>query len=365
MPWPTKGASGGGLLGQVAGQLSGPVHAHLIAHSERPYNDRKEGVTPGIIHTRTGQFMTRKVILDVDPGVDDAVALALALWDPRLEVLAVTATGGNVSPEQATRNVQTVIEQLDPPRWPRIGAANPDQTLRRDGRSVHGENGLGGAQFRLAELHHRHRSDKVLSDTLRSVPSGEVTILALGPLSNIATMLRAEPDLAGIIGHLVIMGGAVTVPGNVTAAAEHNIYADAHAARTVFASPVTKTLVPLDVTSQVVMTYDLLDRLPPKSTRTGAFLRSILPGSFRLHHQLGLEGIYLHDVVALLAALHPGLFRTEGMHGDVETEGTLTYGMTVFDRRIQAKAQPNMDVAIDADCAGVIDCILRGIDQTG
>src|SRR5690348_10551268 len=104
--------------------------------------------------------MARKVILDVDPGIDDAVALCLALFDPRLDVIAVTATAGNVSAEQATRNVQTIVDHLDPPRFPRIGAATePAEGLPADARHVHGPDGLGGANFPFAELHQRHPSE--------------------------------------------------------------------------------------------------------------------------------------------------------------------------------------------------------------
>src|SRR5436309_1816157 len=114
--------------------------------------------------------MARKVILDVDPGIDDAVALTLALFDPRLEVVAVTATGGNVSPQQATLNVQTIIEQLDPPRWPRMGAASADQMLPSDGRRLHGGDGLGNAHFETAELHNMHPAEKVIYDEVRAAP---------------------------------------------------------------------------------------------------------------------------------------------------------------------------------------------------
>jgi purine nucleosidase len=309
--------------------------------------------------------MTRKILLDVDPGIDDAMALALAVGDARLDVIAATATGGNVSPLQATRNLQAVIEQIDPSRWPRIGAALEDQMLLADAREIHGANGLGGADFRVAELHHQHRSDKILSDCIRSAP-GEITLLMLGPLTNLAAVLKREPDIAGMIGHLVIRGGAVAAPGNATAVAEFNVYCDPEAAQTVFRSPITKTLIPLDVTQQVLFTYDLLDKLPSAQTRTGALLRKILPGVFRSYHQrLGLEGVYLDDVVGLVAALHPELFSTEPLSGDVETEGALTTGFTVFDRRRIPNDQPNMDVATDVDVAAVVDCVLRGLGEAG
>ncbi len=205
--------------------------------------------------------MTRKIILDVDPGIDDAVAVCMALGDPSLEVVAVTATGGTVSPEQSTTNVQAIVEQLDPSRWPRLGTASRDQMLRADGRHLFGANGLCGAHFAVAKRHHQHSSVKVICDEVRSAP-GDVTIVATGPLTNIASALQQQPDLANMIRHLIMIGGTFGGPGNVTAAAEFNIYCDAEAARSVFHSSVTKTLIPIDISSRVVLNFDLLEKIP-------------------------------------------------------------------------------------------------------
>src|SRR5215208_6397650 len=151
---------------------------------------------------RPSIWMARKIILNVDPGIDDAVALCMALGDPSLEVVAITATGGTVSPEQSTSNVQAIVEQLDPSRWPRLGTAASDQMLRADGRHLFGADGMCGAHFAVAKRHHQ------------------------------------QPDLAHLIHHLIMIGGTLGGPGNVTAAAEFNIYCDAEAARNVFHSPV-------------------------------------------------------------------------------------------------------------------------------
>jgi purine nucleosidase len=305
--------------------------------------------------------MARKIILDVDPGIDDAVALCLALNDPSLDVVAVTATGGVVSPDQATINVQAIVEQLDPPHWPRLGTASPEQLLRTDGPHLYGTNGLCGAHFAVARRHHQHSSVKVICDEVRTAP-GEVTIVSTGPLSNIAAALQQQPDLASLVGHLIIMGGTIAAPGNVTAAAEFNMYSDAPAARAVFHSQITKTLIPMDVTSRVTMNLDLLEKLPDGASACGGLLRKLLPGAFRAYRQhLGMEGIHLHDSVAIVAAIRPQLFTIERMHGDVETDGTLTYGATVFDRRRRPDNQANMDVAIDVDAAAVSECIVRGL----
>jgi purine nucleosidase len=307
--------------------------------------------------------MARKVILDVDPGVDDAVAVCLALAAPELEVVAVTATGGAVSPEQATTNVQAIVEQLDPPHWPRLGAAANDQILRADARHFLGASGLCGAHFAVAKRHHQHSSVKVICDEVRAAP-GDVTIVATGPLSNIASAISQQPDLPPLIGHLIILGGTLAGPGNVTPAAEFNIYCDAEAARAVFRSPVTKTLIPIDLTSRVTFGFELLEKLPDDGGATGGFLRQLLPGAFRAYHQhLGMEGIQLHDAVAVVAAMRPDLFTTERLHGDVETDGTLTYGATIFDRRHRPDSQPNMDVAVEMNTEAVVEYVLRGLTR--
>jgi purine nucleosidase len=307
--------------------------------------------------------MARKIILDVDAGIDDAVAMCIALGDPSLDVLAVTATGGTVSPDQATLNVQAIVEHLDPPRWPRLGMASTEQMLRADGRHIFGANGLCGAHFAVARRHHQHSSVKVICDEVRSAP-GEVTIVCTGPLTNIAAALQQQPDLDSLVSHLILMGGTLAGPGNVTAAAEFNIYCDAEAAQTVFRSPITKTLIPIDLSSRITLNLDLLEKLPNEDTRPGSLLRKLLPGAFRAYRQqLGMEGIHLHDAVAIVAAVKPSLFTMQRMHGDVETDGTLTYGATVFDRRRLPESQPNMDVAVDMDAAAVTGCILESLTR--
>jgi inosine-uridine nucleoside N-ribohydrolase len=305
--------------------------------------------------------MARKVILDVDPGIDDAVAMCMALFDPRLEVIAVTATAGHVSAEQATRNVQAIIEQLDPPRWPRIGVARePDNGRGVDSSPLYGGDGLGNSYFEVAELHNRHPSDKVICDEVRAAPD-EVSIVALGPLTNIARAFARDPEVVSMVGQIHCMGGSLEC-GNVTPAAEFNVYCDPESARAVLTSPTTKTLIPLDVTRQVVMTYDQLDELPDEHSAIGRLLRKVMPYAFRAYRMnMGLEGIYLHDTVALVAALHPELFHMETMAGDVELSGELTTGATVFDRRPAPEWRANMDVAIEIDAAGVVDAILRGL----
>jgi inosine-uridine nucleoside N-ribohydrolase len=306
--------------------------------------------------------MARKVILDVDPGIDDAVALCLALFNPRLEVVAVTAVGGNVGAEQATKNVQALLDQLDPPRLPRVGmAVEPDDGLPADARHLFGPDGLGGANFQCADLAHRHTSERVIIDAVRAAP-GEVSIVALGPLTNVARAFLRDPELPSLVHELVMMGGTIGGPGNVTPAAEFNIFCDPASARAVFRSLVTKTLVPLDVTSQVVMNLDFLEDLPLEVTRVGRLTRKIVPYLFRSYRQhLAEEGIHLHDAIALLCTTSRELFDMKLLAGDVEVGGELTRGATVFDRRRLPQSRPNMEVAMSVDVAAARDSIIRGL----
>ena len=158
--------------------------------------------------------MVRRIILDVDPGIDDAVALCWALLNPELEVVAVTACAGNCAAAQATRNVQAVIEAIDPPRWPRLGAAaDPDTGLPTEGRGLYGPDGMGGVTLPLAERQHILPSDKVICDHVRAAPDA-ITIVCLGPLTNLARAFQRDPELPSLVGRVVMMGGRF--PGRAT-----------------------------------------------------------------------------------------------------------------------------------------------------
>jgi purine nucleosidase len=303
----------------------------------------------------------RKVILDVDPGIDDAVALTMALFDPRLEVVAVTAAGGNVMPEQATGNLQAIVAYLDPPRLPRIGLAPTDTAFPEKPFNMHGVDGLGGIDLPRAQLHGGHVSEKVMWETIRANPR-EVTIIALGPLTNLSRLLRRDPSIAEIIDRVIISGGTAHGAGNVTPVADLNFYCDPLAARHVIREPLTKSLVPLETSSQMMLEFDFLDQLPDEASRAGLLLRRMLPHTFRAHRQLlGSEGVCLHDVVTLVAATNPELFERAAIVADVETAGDLTAGMLVIDRRQVRQQRPNADLFVNCDVPAVKDCILRSL----
>lgn len=309
--------------------------------------------------------MARKVIIDVDPGIDGAVALVMALFDPRLEVLAVTATGGRVRPEQATQNIQTLIEQLDPPRLPRIGAAAPDQLVEIDPRQINGQDGLGNSGLTGVGLVKVLPADKILIEEVRGAPD-EVTLLTLGPFSNLAQAMQRDSAWTGLVGRLVSLGGSLTAEGDITPAAEFNVYADPNAAKMVLCSRMTKTLVPLDVSRQLTFSFDLFEQLPKEISRAGKVLRKILPHAFRAQRQLlGREEIQLNSVVPIVMLTNPELFETHAQAIDIECEGTLTTGMTVFDRRPVPEWRNNIEVAQSMDTTSVRDCVLRALQHAG
>jgi inosine-uridine nucleoside N-ribohydrolase len=181
-------------------------------------------------------------------------------------------------------------------------------------------------------------------------------------LSNIAAAFQLEPELALQVGHLIIVGGTLEGLGDVTAAAEFNMYCDAEAAQRVFRSPATTTLLPREVTSRAAMTFDLLNYLPDEDSAPGRLLRTLLPAAFGAYRQrLGLEGIFAPEAVAVAAAIHSDLITTEPLPVDVEIEGTLTYGATIVDRRPRTLDRPNMDVAVDIDAPAIVDFMQRSL----
>lgn len=313
--------------------------------------------------------MPQKLIIDADPGIGDALAIAIALLDPELDVIALTAVGGCVSSVQAGRNLQSVVEALDPAKWPRIGVADSGQRMQEaevscadspawqhGQRSLNGPEGLGDWKPSIADLHHPKDAAKLMTELARQHPQ-EVMLLTLGPLTNLALACDRDADFLGRLQGVVSLAGAVTAPGNITPAAEFNVRHHPEAARLVLRFPATKTLVPLDVSQKAVLTFEQFHRFNlTDETRCGHLLRQLIPYSLRAHHQhLGVEGIWLPELTALASITRPQLFQRVAMAVDVETEGQLSRGMTVFDRRAKPAWRHNLDVLHEVDAQGVLD----------
>jgi inosine-uridine nucleoside N-ribohydrolase len=310
--------------------------------------------------------MARKIIIDCDPGIDDAVAICSALFDPRLDVLAITPTAGTVEAAQATTNVTAIIGQLDPPRYPRTGKATPtDNAPVMNDNYLSGHDGLGGCNFESSGRQHQTSSEKVIADLLHQNPN-EITLVCLGPLTNLARLCRRDPTAISLIDKVVISGGSVSHPGNASPVAERNMFYDPESAESVFASATTKSLVPLDVNESVLFGVELFDQLPSKFTRAGALLHKILPFAFRTAHQrLGRELIPLCDPTAILATVEPELFAWKGMAGKVETRGLQTRGTTVFDQRLRREWPLNMEVATGVEADEARAAIVRSLRYAG
>jgi len=292
--------------------------------------------------------MARKVILIGDPGIDGAFAIALALSDPGLEVVAMVATAGNVTAEQATANMLIIQEMLDPPRNPRLGAALP-VAYERTMTALHGPDGLGGLGLPAVQLHHQHPADKVIIDHVRQNP-GDVSVLILGPATPFARALDRDPDLARLVERVIMVGGSWREPGDATAVAEFHFWCDPAAARQVLKCGVPLTLLPLDVTRKLVYSPADLRLLPPEDKRSGAFLRRVLPTALSPTASLyGVEGVHLNDALAVAVFARPEIVTSKPMAVDVEISGELTKGMSVIDGRWSGAPRPNVDVAMAVD----------------
>jgi inosine-uridine nucleoside N-ribohydrolase len=302
--------------------------------------------------------MARKVVLVSDPGIDGAFAMALALHDPDIEVMGVVATAGNVDAEQATHNVHVVIEQIDPPRWPRIGAALPVE-FEVDGTRLHGPGGLGGVSFPCAKLHHPHPGDKLLVDLVRQYPK-DVSVVVMGPLTTVARAIDRDPELPGLVHRLICVGGTWHEPGNASPIAEFHFFCDPPSARQVLRSGTPITLIPLDVVRKIVLSPSDLLEMPSPQSRTCRFLRQIVPFAIGATSNLyGIEGFHLKDVLAVVALTLPSALSTRSMYIDVETRGELTKGMSVVDARPTPANKPNVEMAVGVDAAAVRDYIDR------
>jgi inosine-uridine nucleoside N-ribohydrolase len=300
--------------------------------------------------------MPQRVVLIADPGIDTAFALALALNDPTLDVLGLLATPGNVPAEQATQNVHTLVELLDPPRWPRLGAA-PPVVYDLDGTDVHGPGGLGGVSFPTLKKHNTVTSDKQLVELVREFPR-QITVVNLGPLTVLAQAIDRDPDLPGLVEKIICCGGVWHESGNASAVAEFHFACDPLSARHVLKCGAPIVLLPLDVTRKIVFSPSDLLELPNPNSRTCQFLRQIVPFAIRATaNRYGIEGFHLKDVLGVFALTRPSSLTTRQLFIDVETRGELTRGMMVVDSRPNATDKPNVHLGVGVDSSAVREYI--------
>ena len=301
----------------------------------------------------------------MDPGIVDAMVLCLAAFDPTVEIVALTSVGGNVPAETSAKNLQALVEFLDPPRLPRLGIGSPpDEPPSLDYRHIHGTDGLCGVDLPVASRRSAHPAEKVISDAVRNDPEN-VMLLCLGPLTNVARAVIRDPQLPKMIRHIYIAGGALNGRGNITPCAEFNIYADVHAAKTVFRLPCTKTLVPLDVTESMELLPNHLENFPSEETRLGKLLHHLVRPALHNYRQCyGLEGMHVHDLIAYMVAVHPSWATTEELPVQIETSGYLTRGMTIADRRSIPEFPRNIEVVTKIKKKAVLQAIFQGLDRS-
>jgi ribokinase len=310
----------------------------------------------------------RPAVIDTDPGIDDALALMLALRSPELRVELITTVAGNVPVEVATANARRLLALINPPVQPILaqGAACPLRRPLYTATNVHGSDGLGGlTQLRRADgspryplprqpVARRQAVQRLLHMVQRYGP--DLTIIALGPLTNIARAIQHAPETMRQLGCLIIMGGAIGVPGNVGPTAEFNIFVDPHAAALVFASGLPITLIPLDVTRQVRLTRAFFQQTVPGP---GTILAQAVRQMTRsiLHDPQQPQGMPMHDPLAVAVALDPSLVQCNDLPLSVETRGQHTLGMTVADRRNTAGRSSSLlrlGVALEVDAPRVL-----------
>jgi inosine-uridine nucleoside N-ribohydrolase len=296
--------------------------------------------------------MPRPIIIDTDPGTDDAVAILLALAAAELEVLGLVTVAGNLPLALTERNARAILELAGRPEIPvYAGCPRPMGPGHVTAEHAHGTGGLGQLELPAPQipLQPQHGVDSLI-ETLRAAAPRSVTICALGPLTNIATALIKAPEIAGRMAGLVVMGGASYALGNTTPAAEFNMHADPFAAAVVFDSGAPITMIPLDLTHQVLSTPERIARLRALGNRCGQAAALLLEPPRAARRGQGKRPIYaLHDPCVIAYLLSPDLFEGVEANVAVETQSPLTLGMTVIDWRGISGRRPNARVMTKID----------------
>ena len=303
--------------------------------------------------------MTTPILIDCDPGHDDAIALLLALASPEVELLGVTTVAGNQTLEKTTANALRVLEFVGRGDVP-VAAGAPRPLVREPfvAAYVHGESGLDGPdlpppQGRPVDA---HAVDFLAEAVLASdVP---VTLVPVGPLTNVALFLSRHPDVASRLERIVLMGGAIA-EGNVTPAAEFNIWADPEAAARVFASGIDVTMIGLDVTHAALVLPEHAERLRAAG-RTGTMVAELLDFYGHFHREVyGFPGSPIHDAVAVAHVLRPGLVETLERHVAVDCASELCRGRTVVDLWGRTGEETNAHVAVGIDAEAFVELLLE------
>lgn len=288
----------------------------------------------------------RTFIIDCDTGTDDAIALIAALYSPEIELTAITSVNGNVSHRHTSQNNLNLMEYLGADIMVARGSETPLYLRTQHYGSTHGQSGLGDIVLPTATTRHFAKENAIelirrKADELR----GELELLVIGPMTNIAIALSLYPEIAEQMKHIWFMGGAIK-GGNVTTAAEFNIWVDPVAARRVLASGIPCTMVGLDVTEKAVLNHQDANIIRNIGTKAAVLTADILDFMFR-RHENGGEDAVMHDALALAAALCPQCLICKEYFVDVECSDSYTVGHTAVDLKNTLGRQPNVNVAVD------------------
>ncbi|WP_099866105.1 nucleoside hydrolase [Pararhizobium haloflavum] len=307
----------------------------------------------------------QKIIIDTDPGQDDAAAILLALASPELDVLGITAVAGNVPLDLTARNARIICELAERRDVPVFaGAAGPLTRPLVTAEHVHGKSGLDGPA--LDEPTMAMQVEDASAFIVRSILENEeqsVTLCALGPLTNIAEALHDAPEIAGRVREIVLMGGGFFEGGNITPAAEFNIYVDPEAADIVFRSGIPIVMMPLDVTHKVLTTRVRTERIAQLPSRAAKALSEMLLFFERFDEEkYGTDGGPLHDPCVIAYLLKPDLFSGRMCNVEIETMSELTRGMTVVDWWGVTGQAANAMVMRDVDAEGFFELLTSRLD---
>jgi purine nucleosidase len=290
----------------------------------------------------------RKIILDCDPGHDDAIAILLAAASPKVELLGITTVAGNAELEKTTLNALKVCEIAGLADTPVFrGAAQPIVRPRETAPAIHGDSGMDGPSLPepTKSVAEEHAVDFIIRQLLHS--EGDISLVPTGPLTNIAMAMRKEPAILPKIREIVLMGGGTF--GNWTPAAEFNIYADAEAAKIVFESGVPITMCGLDLTHQAMATVSIRERIRNIGNPVSDFVVNLLDYFMQTYKEVfGMNGELcapIHDACCVAYCIDPAVFTTRRLRVDIETKGEFTYGMTVVDTLGVTGRPPNVNVA--------------------
>lgn len=310
-------------------------------------------------------MMKSKIIIDTDPGVDDALTFLLALASPEIQLEALTSVHGNIGIENTTRNALAVLELCHANHVPVArGCELPlISHIYHFGKNVHGIQGVGNAKLPepKSKVINQHAID-FLIEKINAEPN-QISVFPIGPMTNIALAIRKDPEFAKNIKELVIMGGAIKQGGNVTPLAEFNIFADPHAAHVVFHSGIPIKLIPLDVTQECLLTSADIEKLSKINSPIARFIKDATSVYLNFYKQEGIDGCALHDPLTLATIIAPELLTFEEYYVDVDVSGGVSNGNTFADLMNVSKKPANMKVAMQVRGRDFIDLFITRMES--